>query len=104
LFSAPALFFGGICFAGAYRSGETLLISSDRRQLRVISSRGNDLLFLPVPENDSLFLSRHRIAGMGAYMDCATVLFFCDPIHHRLLPMASRSIDQSVVSVYVPEV
>jgi len=41
------------------------------------------LLFLVIAENDSVFLSRHRVARLGANLDCAAVLFFCDAIHDR---------------------
>jgi len=34
------------------------------------------LLFLVIAQNDSVFLSRHRVARLGAHLDCATVLFF----------------------------
>ncbi len=42
------------------------------------------LLYLVVAQNDSLFLSRHRVARLGAHLDRATVLFFCDAIYARV--------------------
>ena len=62
----------------AVRNG---FISSDRRQLRALSAWRAGLLFLVAAENDSLFLSRHRIARLGADVDGAAILFFRDAIH-----------------------
>ncbi len=42
------------------------------------------LLFLVAAKNNSLFLSRHRIARMGADVDGAAVLLVRDAIHHRI--------------------
>ena len=45
--------------------------------------RRDDLLFLVVAQNDSLFLPRHTVAWLGADLDGTTVLFVRDTIHHR---------------------
>src|SRR5438094_1433635 len=82
--SAPSLFLGGIRFACAHCSREALLVSCYFRQLRAVPSRRNGLLFLVAAQNDSLFLSRHREAGLGAHLDRATILFFRHAIYHRL--------------------
>src|SRR5205823_14829116 len=82
--SAAAVFPGGIRFACAHCSGEALLVSCYFRQLRAVPSWRNGLLFLVAAKNDALFLSRHRESGLGAHLDCATVLFFRHAIYHRL--------------------
>ena len=84
--SVAAVFCGRICFACAHRRGETLFVSCDWRELRAVPSRRDGLLFLVAAQNDSLFLSRHGVAWLGPYLDGATVLFFCDTIHHRFRP------------------
>jgi len=42
------------------------------------------LLFLVAAEDDPFFLSRHRVPRLGAHLDGATILFFCDAIYDRL--------------------
>ncbi len=81
---AAPVFSRGIRFAGAHRRRETVYISSDRRQLRALSPRRPGLLFLVAAENNSFFLSRHRIARLGTDMDSAAVLLVRDAIHHRI--------------------
>ena len=81
--TAP-VFSRGIRFAGAYRRRETVSISSDRRKLRALSDWRAGLLFLVAAENDSFFLSRHRIARLGADVDGAAVLLVRDAIHYRI--------------------
>jgi hypothetical protein len=78
LFSRP------ICSARAHRSREAVFVSRDFRQLRAVSSWCFGLLLLVVTKNDPLFLSRHRVARLGAHLDGAAVLFFCDAIHDRV--------------------
>ena len=80
-FPAAPVFSGGIRFASAHCCGETVFVSSDRRQFRAFSSWRVGLLFLVAAQNDSLFLSRHAIARLGAHVDCAAVLFLRDAIH-----------------------
>jgi leader peptidase (prepilin peptidase) / N-methyltransferase len=84
LLSAAALFHCGICSSCAYRSRKALPASSHNSQLRAISSWCIRLLFLVVAQNDSLLLSRHRVAWLGAHLDGATILFLCDALHDRL--------------------
>ena len=83
-FPAPPLFRRRICSARADRGGETFPVPGDRGQLRALSDRRAHLLFLALAENDSLFLSRHAIAGLGADVDGAAILLLCDPLHDRL--------------------
>ena len=84
LLSAAALFHCGICSSCAYRSRKALPASSHNSQLRAISSWCIGLLFLVVAQNDSLFLSRHRVARMGAHLDGATILFLRNALYDRL--------------------
>ena len=84
LLSAASLFSRAICSARAHRSGEAVFVSRDFRQLRPVSSWCFGLLFLVATKNDPLFLPRHRISGLGAHLDCAAVLLFCDAIHDRV--------------------
>ncbi len=63
---------------------KAVFVSSDRRQFRAFSYRRLGVLFLVAAQNDSLFLSRHRIAWLGAHLDCAAVLLLRDAIHDRL--------------------
>jgi len=82
--SAAPIFCRGICPPRAHGSGETLLVSSYISQLRAISSWGVRLLFLVAAEDDSFFLSRHRVTRVGAHLDRATILFFRNSVHDRL--------------------
>src|SRR5207244_6571236 len=86
LLSASPVFYRGICFTGAHCRGETVFVSSNRRQFRTVSTWSVGLLFLVATENDSLFLSRHRIARLGAHVDSAAILFIRDAVHDRLRP------------------
>ena len=81
--SAPSLFFGGIRFARAHSRGEALLASRHFCQLRAISAWRAPRLFLVAAKDNSLFLPRHPVAWLDAYLDRAAVLFFCDAVHDR---------------------
>ena len=81
--SFPLLFYRAIRSSRADRSRETFFISSNPRELWPLSAGRTRLLFLVASENDSLLFPRHPIAGMGADLDGAAILFFRNEIRSR---------------------
>ena len=80
LVPAPPLFPRPIRSARADRGREAFPFPGDLRQLWPLPDRRGLLLFLAPPEDDSLFLPRHPIAGLDADVDRAAILFLRDPL------------------------
>ena len=81
--SIAPVFYRAIRSSRADRSRETFFISSNPRELWPLSAGRTRLLFLVASENDSLLFPRHPIAGMGADLDGAAILFFRNEIRSR---------------------